>query len=149
MGKDVDPTAMRMSTLRPGEELEHDGISPLVEGHLLHVDDGFDIAIYTRNGVSWVAELREDRATLIEGTIWFRFHSSPLRNRREDGVAVLDSATALTPRALAQIDRLHRQANRPARHTLLPAIVNAVRRWIGLGSSRERTSTARRAQHLG
>ena len=113
------------------------GTTAGVEGQLLHLRAGYDVAIYTRNGICWVAEFHNGRANLIDGTTWFRFHSGPLRNSHGNRAAALDSASALTPEVLAHIERLHRRADlAAARPTLAAAVVNAVRRWLGLGATR-------------
>jgi hypothetical protein len=149
MDKHLDSTATRMSTLQRQERPARDGVTAVVEGHLLHVQDGFDVAIYTRNGDCWVAELHHDHASLVEATTWFRFHARPLRYAHAQRVGALETATALTPAALAQIERLHREAERTAPCAVVAALVIAIRRWIGLATSRNRTSAPRRAEDLG
>ena len=123
-------------------------VNPVIEGHVVHVDTGYDIAIYTRDDAFWVAEFRDGQASLTEATTWFRFHSAPLRYCSRNRAGALDS-TALTPGVLAQIERLHGQVDGAARRTLTAALVNAVRRWTAFGRSSVRASAPRGAQDLG
>ena len=127
----------------------HASTTPVVEGHVLHLREGYDVAIYKRNGVVWVAEFRAGRSELIDAASWFHFHMGSLRYSLGNRAAALNSASAITPEVLAQIERLHRRAERAPRATLAAALVNAVRRWAGLGASKARTSASRRAQELG
>jgi len=126
------------------------GTTPVVEGHVLHLREGLDVAIYTRNDVCWVAEFQHGRAALIDGTIWFRFHSGPLRQSHGNRAAALDSSSQLTPKVLAQIERLHLRAEQAATGpTRAAAIFHAVRRWLGRGATGGRALASRRAQDLG
>jgi hypothetical protein len=125
------------------------GTMDVIDGHLLHLSEGYDVAIYTRNDVCWVAEFHDDRAALFDATIWLRFYSGRLRFSHAQRAAALDSASALTPEVLAQIDRLHHRADDAAARTSLPAAVaNAVRRWFGLTATRG-SPASRRAQDVG
>lgn len=122
----------------------HARMTPAVEGHLLRLREGHEVAIYKRDGVCWVAEFHDGRGKLVDATSWFHFHVGPLRYSHGNRAAALDSATAITPEVLAQIEQLHRRADRAARSTLAAAVVNALRCWAGLGASR-----SRRARGLG
>jgi hypothetical protein len=124
------------------------GTSPLVEGHVLHLREGYEVAIYKRNSVGWVAEFRNGRGELFDAALWFQFHAGSLRYSLGDRAAALNSASAITPELLAQIERLHRRAeNTPP--SALAAVVIAVRRWAGLGASRARTPASTRVRELG
>jgi hypothetical protein len=78
-----------------------------IDGHLLQLGEGHDVAIYTRDGVFWVAEFQDGGSELLDASTFFRFHAGALRYRRH--AAPLESATALTPEVLERIERLHEQ----------------------------------------
>lgn len=106
----------------------------LEDGQLLHLREGHEVAIYKRNGVSWVAEFRNGRSELFDAAWWFYFHLGSLRYSHGMREAALDAATAITPEVLAKIERLHRRVERVARPRLAILFINAVRRyrrWAG------------------
>lgn len=82
-----------------------------IDGHLLQLGDGHEVAIYTRDGVFWVAEFRDGRSELHDASSFFRFHAGSLRYSIRRHAAVVESAAALTPEVLERIERLHRQLN--------------------------------------
>jgi len=123
--------------------------TPVVEGHVLHLREGYDVAIYKRNGAGWVAEFRDGRGELVDAALWFQFHAGSLRYSFGNRAAALNSASEITPELRAQIERLHGRTSRAARDTLVAALVKSVRRWVGLGASKARTSASSRAQELG
>jgi hypothetical protein len=62
---------------------------------------GHSIAIYERNGTSYVAEFREGRCEIMSAGAWFRHYSGGLRychNRR----AALQRSMPLNPEILAK-----------------------------------------------
>jgi hypothetical protein len=124
------------------------GTTNVVNGHLLRLGDGREVAIYRRNGQCWVAEFHDGCGRLFDATWWFRFHVGSLRYSHGNRAAALDSATAITPELLAQIEQLHRRADHAASPALITAVVNAVRRGFGLGASKVRRSASRRAQQV-
>jgi hypothetical protein len=123
-------------------------ITAVVEGQILRISEGHEVAIYKRNGVHWVAEFRDGRGELVDATSWFHFHTGALRYSFGNRAAALNSASAITPEVLAQIEHLHGRADNSARASILTALANAVRRWASIGVSRMRKSTPRRAQEL-
>jgi hypothetical protein len=80
-----------------------------IEGHLRQLGEGHEVAIYTRDGVFWVAEFRHGYSELFNAAAFFRFHAGALRySKRPYGLA-LASTTALTPEVFERIERLHQQ----------------------------------------
>jgi hypothetical protein len=80
-------------------------------GQLLHLGERHLVAIYTREGVCWVAEFRDGRGELIDPATFFHFHTGALRYSHGRRAAALASATALTPEVLEKIERLHQSSN--------------------------------------
>ena len=76
---------------------------PVVEGHLLRLNERHEIAIYARDGRLWVAEFVEGRGELTDATTWFRFHAKAHTCRR----IALRSAVPLSKETLAKIEELH------------------------------------------
>jgi hypothetical protein len=109
-------------------------------GHVIDLGAGHSIAIYERNGVSWVAEFRDGRGEIMYAGAWFRLDSRCLRycHDRRTG---LQPSTPLTPDMLDNIERLHVESEaRQKRILALPRIVALVARryWISLISRRRR-----------
>jgi hypothetical protein len=80
-----------------------------IDGHLLQLGAGYEVAIYTRDGVFWVAEFRDGRSELLDASAFFRFHAGALRYSNRRHAAALESARGLTPEVLDRIERLHQQ----------------------------------------
>jgi hypothetical protein len=80
-----------------------------IDGHLLQLGEQHEVAIYTRDGVCWVAEFRDGRSELLNADTFFRFHANALRYSNRRHAAALESARALTPEVLERIERLHQQ----------------------------------------
>jgi hypothetical protein len=80
-----------------------------IDGHLLQLGEGHEVAIYTRDGVFWVAEFTDGHSELLNAATFFRFHAGALRYSNRRHAAALESAAALTPEVLERIERLHQQ----------------------------------------
>jgi hypothetical protein len=80
-----------------------------IDGHLLQLGEGHEVAIYTREGVFWVAEFRDGRSELLNAATFFRFHAGALRYCNRSHAAAHESAKTLTPEVLERIERLHQQ----------------------------------------
>ena len=89
--------------------LFENAVTNCIDGHLLQMGEGHEIAIYTRDGVFWVAEFREGRSELHNGTTFFQFHAGALRYSKKPYALARASATELTPEVLDRIERLHQQ----------------------------------------
>lgn len=80
-----------------------------IDGHLLQLGEGHDVAIYTRGGLCWVAEFKNARGELFNAGTFFRFHAEALRYSRRPHGSASASGTALTAEVLERIERLHQQ----------------------------------------
>ena len=78
-----------------------------INGYVIGRGGAHSIAIYERNGVSWVAEFRDGRAELMNANTWFYFHAERLGywNRHQ----AYKSVQPLLPAMLEDIERLHRE----------------------------------------
>jgi hypothetical protein len=123
-------------------------MTPVAEGHVLHLREGHEVAIYKRNGVHWVAEFRDGSAELVDATSWFHFHTGALRYSFGNRAAALNATSEITPEVLAQIERLHSPVDRTVRGALAETIVSAAWRWAKTVTSRLHKSSSRRAQEL-
>ncbi|HVO89901.1 MAG TPA: hypothetical protein VMV45_15275, partial [Casimicrobiaceae bacterium] len=81
-----------------------------IDGHMIDLGGGHRIAIYERNGASWVAEFGGGRGEAMFAGAWFRFHAGGLRfchNRR----AALQRSMPLTAEMLEKIEQLHAESD--------------------------------------
>src|SRR6185437_16347765 len=78
-----------------------------VNGYVIGQDAAHAIAIYERNGVSWVPEFRDGRGELMNANTWFYFHAERLGywHRRQ----AYKSMQPLPLPMLEEIERLHRE----------------------------------------
>jgi len=83
----------------------HDEAS--INGYVIGRGGAHSIAIYERNGVSWVAEFRDGRGELMNANTWFYFHAERLGywHRRQ----AYKSMQPLPLPMLEEIERLHRE----------------------------------------
>jgi hypothetical protein len=94
-----------------------------IEGHVIALAAGHVIAIYDRNGESYVAEFRSGSAKFERACTWFRFYAPALRYRRH-GRAAVDSPEPLTQEMLQRLERLHAESD--ARQERMLAVPRAV-----------------------
>jgi len=78
-----------------------------IDGYVIGRGGAHSIAIYERNGASWVAEFRDGRGELMNANTWFYFHAERLGywHRRQ----AYKSAQPLPLPMLVEIERLHRE----------------------------------------
>jgi hypothetical protein len=107
---------------------------------------GHSIAIYERNGTSYVAEFREGRCEIMSAGAWFRHYSGGLRychNRR----AALQRSIPLNPEILVKIERLHVESEaRQDRMLAAPRTAAAARRYVISMTSQLRGGASRISQ---
>jgi len=73
---------------------------------MIALDAGHSVAIYERDGISYVAEFRDGVGEFAYAHTWFRFHAEVLRYCRNRRV-MNHSATPLPAETLEKIERLH------------------------------------------
>lgn len=106
--------------------------APSIDGNLLHLGEAHWVAIYRREGSSWVAEFRNGHCQLTDAATWFRVPAGALMSCHRWRAATLDTMQALTPELIDRIEQLHRRReHRPAdRREALPAAAGTVERWL-------------------
>ena len=78
-----------------------------INGYVIGAGSAESIAIYERNGVSWVAEFREGHGELMNANTWFYFHAERLGYWHQRHAN--RSAKPLPAEMLEEIERLHRE----------------------------------------
>ena len=78
-------------------------VAAVPNGNLLRLGNEREIAIYRRNGVAWIADLRGGRGELFTAGEWFALNGRGGVLRR----AGLDSIVPLPARLIESIERLH------------------------------------------
>jgi len=121
-----------------------------VYGHVIDLGVGHSIAIYERNGASWVAEFRDGHGEIMYAGAWFRLNSGGLRYCHNHRPA-LQRSMPLTLEVLETIERLH--AEREARQRRMLAVPRTVattaRHYFVSAMSRLRSGTSKISQTLG
>lgn len=79
-----------------------------MNGNLLWLGEGHEIAIYQRDGVSWIADFRGGRGELFTAGEWFALNARGSVLRR----AAQASNVPLPAHAIERIERLHRAQDR-------------------------------------
>ena len=96
--------------------------SVAISGHAMHLSERHVVAVYRRNGVSWVAEFRDSRGELSDPASWFRSMLGTLRYSHGARRCALDRMTVLTPELISDIEALHSLAKaRDERASSVPA----------------------------
>jgi hypothetical protein len=124
--------------------------SDTVRGHLLHLGERHQVAIYARNGMRWVAEFREGRGELIDAATWFHFHAGALRYSHGKRAAALESATALTQELLEEIERLHQtdEHHRAQMADIRVGVLESLKRYFSNSLPRFTARASKRAQRF-
>jgi hypothetical protein len=100
-----------------------------ISGHAIHLSERHVVAVYRRNGVSWVAEFRDGAGELSDPASWFRSMLGTLRYSHGARRSALDSMTVLTPELIFNIEALHSLATaRDTRAASVPAWIAAALR---------------------
>jgi len=94
-------------------------------GNLLRLGEGREIAIYQRDGVSWVADFRGGRGWLFTAGEWFALNGRGGLLRR----AGLDSIAPLPEDVIERIARLHGAEDRAPLAALLARLWDRLERF--------------------
>lgn len=97
-------------------------MAPRINGHMIALTAMHSIAVYDRDGSSYIAEFRNGQGTLACAVAWFRSNERLLRSR--EGRHALQFCTPLDAETLGKIERLHAEGE--ARHERMLAFP----RWL-------------------
>jgi hypothetical protein len=98
-----------------------------IQGQLLRWSEHHAVAIYLREGSTWIADFIDGHGVLVDVNTWFRFNcgTGSHTSRR----IALESAISLSAEFIARIEELHRIPAAPRRplwtrllDTILPAL---------------------------
>ena len=104
------------------------GLRTTIHGQLLQLSAEHQVAIYSRCGVSWVAEFRNGHCQITDAGTWFRFDAGALRYSHDRRTAALESATPLTPEVIAKIERWHQIYG--AKEAMMPTSLIAILKML-------------------
>ena len=79
-----------------------------IQGQLLRLSEHRAVAIYLREGATWVADFVDGQGVLIDVNTWFRFNCGTLANSYVTRRIARESALPLSAELVAQIEALHR-----------------------------------------
>ena len=79
-----------------------------IQGQLLRLSEHRAVAIYLREGSTWVADFVDGQGVLIDVNTWFRFNCGTLANTFVSRRITRESALPLPEELVAQIEALHR-----------------------------------------
>jgi len=97
-----------------------------ISGTWVRLSERESIAIYRRDGLSWVAHFRDGYGELNDAATWFRAHAGLLRSARVGSVAALDTVEMLTAEMISNIARLHQRVDAERGHDGAPFMSPAV-----------------------
>jgi hypothetical protein len=96
-----------------------------IQGQLLRMSEHRAVAIYLREGSTWVADFVDGHGVLVDVDTWFRFNCGSLANPYAARRIALESALPLPAELIARIEALHR-ATEPLRTRTPVRWMNAI-----------------------
>jgi hypothetical protein len=84
-----------------------------IQGQLLRLSARREVAIYLREGSTWVADFVDGQSVLVDVPTWLRFNCGTPANAYVARRTALESAISLSAELVARIERLHRAAVAP------------------------------------
>ena len=93
-----------------------------IRGQLLRMSEHRAVAIYLRNGTTWVADFVDGHGVLVPVDTWFRFNCGSLANAYALRRIALESALPLPDELMSRIEELHRSCE--------PTRPHSGRRWM-------------------
>ena len=100
--------AIRWAVESPARIERTSGSLSLIQGQLLRLSEHRAVAIYLREGSTWVADFVDGRGILVDVGTWFRFNCGTLANSHASRRIALESGIPLSAELVAQIETLHR-----------------------------------------
>lgn len=81
-----------------------------IQGQLLRLSTHREVAIYLREGSTWIADFVDGHGVLADVHTWLRFNCGTPANAYAARRAALESAFPLTAELVARIEPLHQDA---------------------------------------
>jgi hypothetical protein len=109
---------------------EHAGASPL-QGNLLRLNDGREVAIYMREGAAWIAEFKDGKAGLHAAGEWFGAgHGRRLAHAQRRGE--VEYLSPIPEEVVERIERLHQYvpASSDASATMVSRAIDRLATWL-------------------
>ena len=78
-----------------------------IQGQLLRLSEHRAVAIYLREGATWVADFVDGRGVLVDVDTWFRFNCGAPTNPYASRRMTRESAIPLSAELTARIESLH------------------------------------------
>lgn len=106
------------------------GTSPL-QGNLLRLNDGREVAIYLREGAAWIAEFKNGKAGLHVAGEWFSTgHGRMLAHAQRRGE--VDYISPIPEEVVERIERLHQYvpASSDASATMVSRPIDRLATWL-------------------
>jgi hypothetical protein len=88
-----------------------------IQGQLLRQSEHRAVAIYLREGSTWVADFVDGQGVLVDVDTWFRFNCGTLANPHASRRIARESAIPLSAELIARIESLHQTAVPRRGHT--------------------------------
>ena len=82
-----------------------------IQGQLLRLSTHREVAIYLREGSTWVADFVDGRGVLADVPTWLRFNCGTAANAYAARRAALESAFPLSAELVARIEPLHQDTD--------------------------------------
>ena len=89
-----------------------------IQGQLLRLSEHRAVAIYLREGSTWVADFVDGQGVLVDVNTWFRFNCGTFANTHAARRMALESAIPLSAELIARIEALHHAPFAPRGQTL-------------------------------
>ena len=90
-----------------------------IQGCLLELGDGHEVAIYLRDGVPSVAEFRDGAAEICAASAWMTVNGRRLVGAQRRGE--VEPGSPIPPGVAKRIERLHRDAEESRSHAIVRA----------------------------
>lgn len=115
-------------------ERKQDGEN-VIHGNLLRLRDGRAVAIYLRNGVVSVADLKGRRGRILTVGEWGVFHARKLAFAQRRGE--VEIVSPIPEEVIAVIEHLHRGPGEPPSDPLKRGLLALLDRLLGIGGWRQ------------
>ena len=114
---------------------QEQGPTSTIHGNLLRPGGGRAVAIYLRNGVVSVAELRGRRGRILSVGEWGVFHARKLAFAQRRGE--VEIVSPIPEEVIAVIEHLHRDPGEPSSDPLKRGLLALLDRLLDIGGWRQ------------